>query len=94
MMRRLYLSLKHIVFRKRCAHQFDLSDLEQSKLVPLKKPDTNGYDEWDEYFKQIHAHESHTKRVSWKCSLCGEVFHAHCGLDILADKDKADAKSK
>ncbi|SPF56584.1 hypothetical protein SBF1_9290003 [Candidatus Desulfosporosinus infrequens] len=30
-----------------------------------------------------YNHPNFKKRVQWKCHKCGEIFFAHCGLDIL-----------
>ena len=49
-----------------------------------KRPAENAtYAEWMEWHLGRDKDPAHTKRVSWPCAKCGEVFYAHCGLDIL-----------
>ena len=68
--------------KQTCAHEFSLTDLRLTGIPELEKPTTNGYAEWEKYFREIYTHESVTKRVAWPCCKCGEVFYAHCGLDV------------
>ncbi len=69
--------------REKKKHDFNLDDLELTGFDPLKEPDNNDYDEWAKYYSEIYNHKSHTMRVKWPCRKCGEVFYAHCGIDIL-----------
>jgi hypothetical protein len=70
------------VIKRKCAHEFALADLRLTGIPELEKPTTNGYVEWEKYFREVYTHDSTTKRVEWPCCKCGEVFYAHCGLDV------------
>lgn len=75
--------------KKKCKHEFDMCDL-YSTGIKLKEPKTKGYEEWEKYYeiKNSGEHISHTHRVLWACSKCGEVFNAECGLDIIGEHGK------
>jgi hypothetical protein len=64
-----------------------MDDLEQTGISELERPQTRGFDEWEQYFKELYEHDSVTKRVKWPCCKCGKVFYAHCGLDIASSKN-------
>ena len=68
--------------KQTCAHEFALTDLRLTGIPELENPTTNRYAEWEKYFREIYTHESVTKRMAWSCCKCGEVFYAHCGLDV------------
>ena len=70
-------------WRRKCAHEFRLSDMKQTGILLPVKPSTNSFEAWTAYYRTVGQHPSHLKRISWPCRKCGEVFNAHCGLDIL-----------
>ena len=70
------------IFRRKCKHEFALTDLKKTGIPQLEKSVTASYKEWEQYYHDIYTHDSHTKRVVWPCAKCGEIFYAHCGLDI------------
>ena len=70
-----------------CNHKFDLDELKLTGIPELEKPTTDDYELWVKYFQEVYTHESHTKRVQLPCSKCGKVFYAHCGLDIISEKN-------
>ena len=69
-------------FKRKCKHEFALNDLRLTGIPEPEKPTGNDYKAWCEYFGKRYDHDSFTKRVAWPCAKCGEVFYAHCGLDI------------
>jgi len=69
--------------KKICKHKFNTNDLQLTNIPKLEKPKDGDYRDWQKYFKEIYEHESVTKRVEWPCCECGQVFYAHCGLDVL-----------
>ena len=76
------LTVKLGIFKRKCKHEFALDDLRRTGIPEPEKPHGNDYKEWCEYFGKRYDHDSVTKRVAWPCAKCGEVFYAHCGLDI------------
>lgn len=44
--------------------------------------DTHLLHRWEAYYKERDKHISETNRVMWPCCKCGQIFYAHCGLDI------------
>lgn len=70
--------------RKCCRHQFALCDQQLTGIQEQERPAPNAsYAEWMQWYRNRDKDPAHTKRVSWPCVKCGEVFYAHCGLDIL-----------
>lgn len=77
------LRLVRCAWAPKCNHEFALSDLHKTGIEPTPAPKTRGYEEWQEYFRLWNNEPAHSERVEWKCCKCGEIFRAHCGLDIL-----------
>ena len=70
--------------RKCCRHQFALCDQQLTGIQEQERPADNAtYADWMQWHQSRDKDPAHTKRVSWPCVKCGEVFYAHCGLDIL-----------
>lgn len=76
------------IFRKKCKHEFDTNGLYQTGIVYPKKPKDPTLQERIDYINGIYTCDAHTKRVAWPCAICGEVFYAHCGLDIIPKHGK------
>jgi hypothetical protein len=75
--------------RKCCRHQFNLGDQQLTGIQEQERPADNAtYAEWMQWYQSRDKDPAHTKRVSWPCVKCGEVFYAHCGLDILSRHGK------
>ena len=68
--------------RKYCKHEYYIEDIQQTGIEQLKKPSSNDFFEWAEYFQGIYDHDSRTKRVRASCRKCGKIEYAHCGLDF------------
>ena len=69
--------------RNKCKHVFKLEDLELTGIpFPEKNLDATLREAID-YCSGMYTCDATTKRIRWKCCKCNEVFHAHCGLDIL-----------
>ena len=76
--------MRKMQFRKSCSHEFRLKDLQLTGIPELPEPKAKDYKAWQQYYSEIYKHDSHTKRVSLNCRKCGEIFYAHCGLDIIS----------
>jgi hypothetical protein len=70
------------LFKRKCKHEFSLDDFRLTGIPELEAPKGNDYFEWCEYFSKRYEHESVTKRVMCPCAICGQVFYAHCGLEV------------
>lgn len=74
------------LFKRRiCKHMFAIEDLKFTGIPEPKKPsgsDSYKKSAWDKYFDEYWNGDWNKKRVKWPCAICGEVFYAHCGLDI------------
>ena len=68
------------IFKRKCKHEIPLDTIEQTFIEPLKVPNSNDYFEWQEYFREIYLHPSHTHRIQGKCRKCNKTLYAHCGL--------------
>lgn len=81
--------LRFIRNRRRmiCRHEFNLDDMRSTGIKERPMPeDQSDYEAYCEWFITRYDQPAHTHRIMWKCSLCGKVFYAHCGLDILAQR--------
>jgi hypothetical protein len=66
-----------------CRHRLALEDLHLTGIKPPEKPNRLApYDDWRDYWDEYWHGEWVKKRVAWPCDRCGEVFYAHCGLDL------------
>ena len=66
-----------------CRHTFRLADLQLTGIKEAEKPASSApYKEQEAWFINRYTEDAFTKRVSWRCSKCGRIFYAHCGLDI------------
>ena len=85
-----------------CRHTFRLADLHLTGIKEAEKPAANApYKEQEAWFINRYTEDAFTKRVSWRCSKCGRIFYAHCGLDIspehgpiIPPNDGAEARAK
>jgi hypothetical protein len=69
--------------KKICSHEFEISDIQLTGIPDLAMPKwDSSYAEWETYHKSYYKCDGVTKRVSCKCRKCGNVFFAHCGLDL------------
>lgn len=67
-----------------CRHEFKLIDLDRTNIPePVLAPDAT-YEQAMQFYGEQMTCRAFTHRVRWPCAKCGQVFHAHCGLDILS----------
>jgi hypothetical protein len=68
--------------RPACFHEFNFYDIKLTNIPMPPEPERTDYRGWEKYYSNFYKCEAITKRVEWKCCKCGNVFYAHCGLDI------------
>ncbi len=70
-----------------CKHEFYLDDLKRTEIPEPERPaNGDGYEAHIKWHREIYTHPSYTERVEWACFKCGQIFRAHCGLDISPSK--------
>jgi hypothetical protein len=66
-----------------CSHVFDIKDIENTNIPEPEKPNKYaGYTTWADYHTSYYDSDHVTKRIKCKCSKCGKLHYAHCGLEL------------
>lgn len=69
-------------FFAECNHEFATEDIQFANISELKKPTTNDYFEWREYYHALYESSAVLKRVKCVCDKCGKSSFARCGLEL------------